>query len=212
MSSSRWSSVRRSIRSAAVVGSPLALGLAFALVARSGSRSRRARRAAERFAPAFAGNGFPATTPTRRASLAERAGTKLTVDIGRAVEAGTIAITRPAVLAAPSPRKGRNVGAAPTKSAGELVEVSAGGRVWRALARNATPPQREAISLTSVGSRLPRARPAGPVRPSNIRLPGYLTGLVGKGWSDTLQTRWQRRVHRHGARGRLLNVVWVVAR
>ena len=69
--------------------------------------------------------------------LAEKPGASLTVDLGRRSPSGSIALTRPPVLAIANGETGTDSHArtGPTRSAGSLVSVSTDGRRWRRLAR-----------------------------------------------------------------------------
>jgi trehalose/maltose hydrolase-like predicted phosphorylase len=78
--------------------------------------------------------------------LAEKPGVSLTVDLGGTVALGSITITRPDVLALPTGVAGDEARTGPTQSAAEVVEVSADGRKWRTVARNAAPPIRDEIA------------------------------------------------------------------
>jgi trehalose/maltose hydrolase-like predicted phosphorylase len=81
--------------------------------------------------------------------LAERAHTRLTVDLGRRLALRALTITRPRVLAVANGKSGTDDHArtGPTRSAGELVSVSANGRGWRRLDRLAKPGLRDTIAV-----------------------------------------------------------------
>jgi hypothetical protein len=80
--------------------------------------------------------------------LAERPGVRLQVDLGTTIPLGSITITRPDVLAIATGETSVEDHAVtgPTRSAAEVVAVSADGRTWRRLARIAAPPLREDIA------------------------------------------------------------------
>jgi hypothetical protein len=81
--------------------------------------------------------------------LGERPRTRLTVDLGRPIPVQTIAITRPSVLAVSTGMSGTDDHARTrrTRSAGELVSVSANGSRWRTVARVRRPALRDVVSV-----------------------------------------------------------------
>jgi hypothetical protein len=74
------------------------------------------------------------------------ASASLQLDLGQTVPLGELVITRSPVTTFPAP-PGEDKGVTvPTRSAGERVEASAGGRTWRALATVTAPTLRDEIS------------------------------------------------------------------
>jgi hypothetical protein len=73
---------------------------------------------------------------------------RLQVDLGSTIRLGSIAITRPDVLAIATGETSVEDHAVtgPTRSAAEIVSVSADGRSWRRLARVAAPKVQEEIA------------------------------------------------------------------
>lgn len=92
--------------------------------------------------PQSAVDGTPASS-----WLAEKPSTTLRVDLGSAIPLGSVSIIRPDVLAIATGKSGTDDHAetGPTRSAGEIVSVSADRRTWRVLARNDRPPLRETL-------------------------------------------------------------------
>jgi trehalose/maltose hydrolase-like predicted phosphorylase len=88
--------------------------------------------------------------------LAERRGTRLTVDLGRPVALGEITLTRPAILAIARGRLGDRAVTGRTRSAGERVEASPDGRSWTLLSRRGAPPLRDSVDGRGLSARYVR--------------------------------------------------------
>jgi hypothetical protein len=86
--------------------------------------------------PQAAVDGLVASTWT-----AEQPGTQLQVDLGSTVPLGSIAITRPTVLAIANGKTDTtdHASTGPTRSAAETISVSADGQTWHTVADVATP-------------------------------------------------------------------------
>jgi hypothetical protein len=90
--------------------------------------------------------------------LAEEPGTHVTVDLGRTVALDRIDITRPPVLALPSPTPGENAITGPVHSAAEEIRVSADGHTWYRLARIAAPGAHDVVAGSGQPVRYVRVR------------------------------------------------------
>jgi trehalose/maltose hydrolase-like predicted phosphorylase len=93
--------------------------------------------------PQAAVDGLVASTWT-----AERPGTQLLVDLGKPVPLGSIAVTRPAVLAISNGKTDTHDHAltGPTRSAGAQIAVSADGQSWQTVADIAAPGLRDDVA------------------------------------------------------------------
>jgi hypothetical protein len=111
--------------------------------------------------------------------LAENPGTAVTVDLGRSIRVGSVAITRPPVLAIASSTPGGEAVTGPTNSAGEKVEVSPDGNKWKTLATVPQPQLRDTIAGSGQQVRYVRVSALGDATQTHPLVVGELSVKTG---------------------------------
>jgi hypothetical protein len=121
--------------------------------------------------PQAAVDGLVASTWT-----AEQPGTQLLVDLGKPVQLGSIAITRPAVLAISNGKTDTDDHAltGPTRSAGEQIAVSADGESWQTVADIAAPGLRDDVAGAGQAVRFVRVTAGADATPLHPLVVGEL--------------------------------------